>query len=181
MEDPEIRAKDPVRFEGLRRFGYFVSESSEHFSEYLPYFIKKDHPEFIEQFRIPIDEYIRRCESYNSWWESFHKEMENGGGVEVSDSFSGEFGPLIIHSMETNTPRVVYGNVANHGLIDNLPPGCAVELPCAVDGLGLTPTAMGNLPPQLAALMRTNINVQELAVGQRRFHRQLLDVDVGAH
>ncbi|HLY64581.1 MAG TPA: alpha-glucosidase/alpha-galactosidase, partial [Chloroflexota bacterium] len=120
MDDPEVRAKDPVRFEGLRRFGYFVSESSEHFAEYLPYFIKNQHPEFIEQFSIPIDEYIRRCESYNAWWASFHQDMAGGGSVDVSGSLSGEFGPLIIHSMETNTPRVVYGNVANHGLIDNL-------------------------------------------------------------
>lgn len=172
MDEPEIRAKDPVRFEGMRRFGYFVSESSEHFSEYLPYFIKKEHPEFIEQFSIPIDEYIRRCESYNTWWESFHKDMADGGTIQVSDSLSGEFGPLIIHSMETNTPRVVYGNVANHGLIDNLPPGCAVELPCAVDGLGLAPTGVGNLPPQLAALMRTNVNVQELAVEAALTHRR---------
>jgi alpha-galactosidase len=172
MEDPDVRAKDPVRFEGLRRFGYFVSESSEHFSEYLPYFIKKDHPEFIDQYSIPIDEYIRRCESYNAWWESFHKDMASGGSVQVSDSLSGEFGPLIIHSIETNTPRVVYGNLANHGLIDNLPPGCAVELPCAVDGLGLTPTTVGNLPPQLAALIRTNVNVQELAVEAALTHRR---------
>src|SRR5581483_377739 len=164
MENPDIRAKDPVRFEGLRRFGYFVSESSEHFSEYLPYFIKRDFPELIERYGIPLDEYIRRCESYNAWWDSFHREMASGGRVDVADALSGEFGPLIVHSMETNTPRVVYGNVANHGLIDNLPPGCAVELPCAVDGLGLTPTAIGTLPPQLAALMRTNVNVQELAV-----------------
>jgi alpha-galactosidase len=172
MEDPEVRAKDPVRFEGLRRFGYFVSESSEHFSEYLPYFIKKDHPELIGQYSIPIDEYIRRCESYNAWWESFHKDMANGGSVDVSDNLSGEFGPLIVHSIETNTPRVVYGNLANRGLIDNLPPGCAVELPCAVDGLGLRPTTIGTLPPQLAALMRTNVNVQELAVEAALTHRR---------
>ena len=98
--------------------------------------------------------------------------MASGGSVEVSDSLSGEFGPLIIHSMETNTPRVVYGNVANHSLIDNLPPGCAVELPCAVDGLGLTPTTIGSLPPQLAALMRTNVNCQELAVEAALTHKK---------
>jgi alpha-galactosidase len=172
MTNPEIRAKDPVRFEGMRRFGYFVSESSEHFSEYLPYFIKKEHPEFIEQFAIPIDEYIRRCENSNAWWDSFHKEMEHGGSVQVSDALSGEFGPLIIHSIETNTPRVVYGNVPNHGLIDSLPPGCVVEIPCAVDGVGLSPTAVGNLPPQLAALIRTNVNVQELAVEAALTHRK---------
>jgi alpha-galactosidase len=164
LEDPEIRAKDPVRFEGMKRFGYFVSESSEHFAEYLPYFIKKDHPEYIDQYSIPLDEYIRRCESYNAWWDSFHKDMDNGGHVDVSDSLSGEFGPLIIHSIETNTPRVVYANVPNRALIHNLPGGCAVELPCAVDGMGIEPTTIGNLPPQLAALMRTNVNVQEMAV-----------------
>jgi alpha-galactosidase len=172
MDNPEIRAKDPVRFEGLKRFGYFVSESSEHFAEYLPYFIKKGHPELIDRFSIPIDEYIRRCESYNAWWESFHNDMASGGSVQVSGSLSGEFGPLIIHSLETNTPRVVYGNVPNHGLIDNLPPGCAVELPCAVDGVGLRPTAAGALPPQLAALMRTNVNCQELAVEAALTHRK---------
>lgn len=152
-----------VRYEMFKRLGYFVTESSEHFSEYTPWFIKRDRPDLIEEFNIPLDEYIRRCEVQLAGWEALRKRLENGEEkIEVHRSH--EYGSLIIHSQETGQPRVVYGNVPNRGLIDNLPQGCCVEVPCLVDKSGIQPTKIGTLPPQLAALMQTNVNVQSLTV-----------------
>lgn len=151
-----------VRYEMLTWLGYFVTESSEHFSEYTPYFIRRDAPELIERFNVPLDEYIRRCEEQIAGWERLRVELEEGGDFEVRRSE--EYGSLIIHSMETNQPRVVYGNVPNDGLIDNLLAGCCVEVPCLVDRQGIQPVRVGSLPPQLAALMMTNVNVQSLTV-----------------
>jgi len=146
----------------FKHFGYFVTESSEHFSEYVPWFIKRDRPDLIERFNIPLDEYIRRCEAQIAGWHDMRARLEAGQDVEVRRSH--EYGSLIVHSLETGQPRVIYGNVPNDGLIDNLPQGCCVEVPVLVDKNGLQPTRIGKLPPQLAALMRTNINVQELTV-----------------
>ena len=151
-----------VRYEMLTRLGYFVTESSEHFAEYTPYFIRRDRPDLIEKFNVPLDEYIRRCENQIAGWHKMKAEYESDAPIQVKRSH--EYGSLIIHSIETGTPRVVYGNVANDGLIDNLPQGCCVELPVLVDKNGLQPTKIGTLPPQLAALMQTNINVQSLTV-----------------
>ncbi len=175
-----------VRYEVFNRLGYFVTESSEHFSEYVPWFIKRDRPDLIEQFNIPLDEYIRRCKVQIAGWEAQRAEYESSDKpIEISRSR--EYGSLIIHSMETATPRVVYGNVANHSLIDNLPDGCTVEVPCLVDKNGLQPTRVGSLPPQLAALMQTNINVQSLTVeaaltGKREhvYHAAMLDPHTAA-
>jgi alpha-galactosidase len=153
-----------VRYEMLRRTGYFVTESSEHFSEYVPWFIKSSQPDLLEQYEIPIDEYITRCELQIAEWEADRAALERGELDEQRYERSQEYGSLIIHSMETGTPRVVYGNVANNGLIDNLPQGCCVEVPCLVDKSGLQPTKIGRMPPQLAALQQTNINVQSLVV-----------------
>ncbi|MFM2031783.1 MAG: hypothetical protein RLZZ297_548 [Chloroflexota bacterium] len=152
-----------VRYEIFNRFGYFVTESSEHFSEYTPWFIKRDRPDLIEQFNIPLDEYIRRCEHQIAGWHQLREDLiTNDMPLEVNRSH--EYGSLIIHSIETGQPRVVYGNVANRGLINNLPDGCCVEVPVLVDKNGLQPTKIGNLPPHLAAMMQTNINVQSLTV-----------------
>jgi alpha-galactosidase len=152
-----------VRYEMLTRLGYFVTESSEHFSEYVPWFIKRDRPDLIEEFNIPLDEYIRRCKNQIAEWEKLRYELEDRDQpIQVERSH--EYGSGIIHSIETNTPRVVYGNVENRGLIDNLPAGCCVEVPCLVDKNGIQPTKIGSLPPHLAALMQTNINVQSLTV-----------------
>ena len=181
-----------VRYEMLKRLGYFVTESSEHFSEYTPWFIKENRPELIEQFNIPIDEYLRRCEFQLQKWAQLRDRLEDpttefrvqdvesehtddaptDGSVRDEERMmqqmltvkrSPEYGSLIIHSCETGQPRVVYGNVMNTGLIDNLPE-CCVEVPCVVDQNGVQPTHIGALPPQLAALMQTNINVQALTV-----------------
>ncbi len=177
---------DHVRYEMLRRTGYFVTESSEHFSEYVPWFIKRDRPDLIEKYGIPLDEYIERCELQINMWE-YQKGLYERGEVQMSVQRSHEYGSLIIHSMETGEPRVIYGNVNNDDLIDNLPQGCCVEVPCLVDKNGIQPTRIGNLPPHLAALMRTNVNVQELAVeaalsGQRDhiYHAAMLDPHTAA-
>jgi alpha-galactosidase len=151
-----------VRYEVLQRLGYFVTESSEHFAEYVPWFIKRDRPDLIERFNIPLDEYPRRCLAQIADWESERERLEGEGAIEVRPSF--EYAATIIRSIETGKPRVIYGNVANDGLIDDLPAQCTVEVPCLVDGNGVQPTRIGTLPPQIAALIRTNVNVQELTV-----------------
>lgn len=175
-----------VRYDMLKRLGYFVTESSEHFSEYTPWFIKRDRPDLIERYNIPLDEYIRRCEAQIAGWEALRHELEDENRP-ITHKLSHEYGSAIIHSIETNTPRVIYGNVENTGLIDNLPQGCCVEVPCLVDANGIQPVRVGALPPQLAALMQTNINVQALTVeaaltGKREhiYHAAMLDPHTAA-
>lgn len=162
LDDPSIFALDRVRFEMMRRLGYFVTESSEHHSEYVPYFIHHGQ-DVIKEFGIPINEYIRRCESILSTWARTEKElMDPNKPVQIQRSV--EYGSTIIHSIVSGEPSVIYGNVPNTGLITNLTQGCSVEVPCLVDKQGIQPTHIGKLPPQLAALIHTNLNVQELTV-----------------
>lgn len=175
-----------VRYEVFRRLGYFVTESSEHFAEYVPWFIKRDRPDLIERFNIPLDEYIRRCEAQIAEWEALREQLERGEGV-LEPRRTREYAAYIIHSLETGVPRVVNGNVPNTHLIDNLPEGCCVEVPCLVDKNGIQPVRVGTLPPHLAALMQTNINVQALTVeaaltGRREFiyHAAMLDPHTAA-
>jgi alpha-galactosidase len=177
---------DKVRYDILQRTGYFVTESSEHFSEYVPWFIRHDRPELLEQYEVPLDEYLRRCEDQIAEWDAAKAAFERGE-LEITHARSHEYGALIIHSLETGQPRVVYGNVPNRGLIDNLPQGCCVEVPCLVDKNGLQPTKIGALPPHLAALMQTNINVQaltvEAALTRKRehvYHAAMLDPHTAA-
>ena len=177
---------DAVRYDMFRRLGYFVTESSEHFAEYVPWFIKQGRPDLIDTYGIPLDEYPRRCERQIARWETMRTDLEApGSAIEVTPSV--EYGSAIIHSLETGQPRVVYGNVINDGLIDNLPSECVVEVPCLVDSNGIQPTKIGQLPPQLAALMQTNINVQSLTVeaaltGKREhvYHAAMLDPHTAA-
>ena len=184
-ERGEVPDANRVRYEMLQRLGYFVTESSEHFAEYVPWFIKRDRPDIVERLNIPLDEYPRRCVAQIAGWEDERARLEQGGTMEVTRSF--EYAPTIIRSIETRKPRVVYGNVANDDLIDDLPRGCTVEVPCLVDGNGVQPTRIGALPPQLAALIRTNVNVQELTVeaaltGRREhvYHAAMLDPHTAA-
>ncbi|MEM7271763.1 MAG: alpha-glucosidase/alpha-galactosidase [Actinomycetota bacterium] len=177
---------DAVRYDMLKRLGYFVTESSEHFAEYVPWFIKRDRPDLIDRYGVPIDEYPRRCERQIARWDDMRAELESPDAA-LSVESSGEYGAGIIHSIETGEPRVVYGNVPNAGLIDNLPEGCCVEVPCLVDSNGIQPTRIGALPPQLAALMQTNVNVHALAVeaaltGRREhvYHAAMLDPHTAA-
>lgn len=180
-----VKLTDQVRYEMFRRLGYFVTESSEHFSEYTPYFIKDGRPDLIEKFNIPLDEYIRRCEEQIAGWERLQSYLEtNTDPLPVQRSH--EYGSLIIHSLETGIPRVVYGNVPNDNLIENLPE-CVVEVPCVVDKNGVQPVRIGRIPPQLAALMQTNINVQTLVVeavltGNREhiYHAAMMDPHTAA-
>jgi alpha-galactosidase len=185
LEENRVPDWNRVRYEIFKRVGYFVTESSEHFSEYVPWFIKRDRPDLIERFNIPLDEYIRRCEVQIAGWHAMRAELETNPAIEVRRSH--EYGSLIVHSMETGHPRVIYGNVPNTGLIDNLPDGCCVEVPVLVDKSGLQPTKIGKLPPQLAAMMQTNINVQSLTVeaaltGKREhiYHAAMLDPHTAA-
>ena len=157
------RITDAVRYEVFRRLDYFVTESSEHFSEYVPWFIKGHRPDLIERYDIPLDEYPRRCERQIANWEKLRVNLEQSDEpLELDRQI--DFGPHIVHSMVTGQPRTVYGNVPNRGLIDNLPDGCCVEVPCLVDANGVQPTHVGALPPQLTALMQSNINAQSLTV-----------------
>ena len=186
IEENRVPDWNRVRYEMLKRLGYFVTESSEHFAEYVPWFIKHDRPDLIKCFNIPLDEYITRCEKQIAAWEQMRELFENEKftlAVERTD----EYGAYIIHSLESGQPRVVYGNVSNEGLIENLPRGCCVEVPCLVDANGIQPTQIGNLPPQLAGLMITNINVQNLTVeaaltGKREhiYHAAMLDPHTAA-
>jgi alpha-galactosidase len=185
IDEGRVPATNQVRYEMFKRLGYFVTESSEHFSEYVPWFIKRDRPDLIEQLNIPLDEYIRRCEVQIADWEKQRAALEGGAPLTVHQSV--EYGSGIIHSIETGTPRVIYGNVANDGLIDNLPNGCCVEVPCVVDKNGIQPTKIGAIPPQLAALMQTQINVQSLTVEaalthkrEHIYHAAMLDPHTGA-
>ena len=227
----DIPAYERVRFEVFRRFGYFVTESSEHFSEYVPWFIKEHRPDLIESFNVPLDEYPARSEEQIAEWgklrdalhaadpeavaryegargsklsgmwerrlaavaktdpagaEAMREEALNARRAKFS-GHSGEYGTLIIHSIESGQPRVVYGNVINEGLIESLPADCCVEVPCLVDTNGVQPTQVGELPPQLRALMQTNINVQALTVeaalsGNREhvYHAAMLDPHTAA-
>ena len=191
IERPEIYGQEPVRIDLMRHFGYFVTESSGHASEYVPYF-RKDAAmiadDLAPRFTNPADHwldfgrtggYLRHC----------HRRLARvqEEATPPPTTRSHEYGAAIMEAIETNRPTRINGNVPNRGLIDNLPDGCCVEVPCLVDGNGIQPTTIGNLPPQLAALNRTNVNVQELIVeaaltGSREavYHAIALDPLTGA-
>jgi alpha-galactosidase len=160
MEDPDVYAKDKVRFELMRRFGYYVTESSEHNAEYVPYFLKDD--DLIERYDVPVDEYIRRSEGNLAQYTETRRKLLAGEEFELGRSV--EYGSLIIHSLVTGEARAIYGNVKNTGLITNLPEGCCVEVPILVDDTGLRPCYVGELPPQCAATCAPHTAVQNLTV-----------------
>lgn len=151
-----------IRHEIMHRFGYYVTESSEHNAEYMPYFIKKNYPELIEKFNIPLDEYPRRCIKHINGWVELKKELTENPKLTHTKSI--EYAANIISAYTTNIPYKFGGNVINKGLITNLPTKACVEVPCIADMNGITPTYVGELPEQCAALNRTNINVQLLAI-----------------
>jgi alpha-galactosidase len=180
--DPEGLGRR-ARIEIYRRFGFFVTESSEHSAEYVPWFMS--HDDQIERYRIPVDEYIRRSLENLEEYEDIRRRLVTGEPIAFEPE--GELAPRYIHSLVTGQRRVEYGNVRNDGLIDALPPGCCVEVPCVVDGDGVHPTAIGALPPQCAALNRTFVNVAELtmraALEESREHvyqAVMLDPNAGA-
>jgi alpha-galactosidase len=173
IEDPAIYGQEPVRIDLLKHFGYFVTESSGHASEYVPYFRKSAkmvNNELVPRFTDQVNDwfefgrtggYLRHC---HDRVQKFQQEYESILHEDMSSEQTHEYGARIIEAIETNRPITVNGNVPNDDLIDNLPAGCCVEVPCLVDGNGIQPIKVGPLPPQLAALNRTNINVQELIV-----------------
>ncbi len=161
-KDLTLKGRDMVRLELMRQFGYYITESSEHNAEYCPWFIKPTHPELIEEFRIPLDEYPRRCVSQIADWLKRSKELTENPRLE--HKVSGEYGAYIMNAIETDAPYRIGGSVLNAGIITNLPAKACVEVPCLVDRNGVQPVVVGDLPEQCAALNRTNVNVQVLTV-----------------
>ena len=170
---PEIRRRaaeknasekhtDMVRYEYIRRLGYYCTESSEHNAEYNPLFIKSRYPELIEKYNIPLDEYPRRCVSQINGWEEEKNNILKDG--KITHERSKEYASYIMEAMVTNVPYKIGGNVINTGLIDNLPSDACVEVPCLVDAMGVNPCHVGRLPVQCAAMNMTNINVQLMTI-----------------
>jgi alpha-galactosidase len=179
------RCPNKVRYEMLKRLGYFVTESSEHFAEYTPYFIKAGRPDLIESFGIPLDEYPKRCIEQVARWKDVAETYRTADKIEVKASH--EYASAIVNSVWTGEPSVIYGNQRNNGCITSLPRACAAEVPCLVDDRGIQPTFVGELPPQLTALIRTNINVQELTIKalvtqdrQHIYHAAMMDPHTAA-
>ncbi len=155
-------AKDMVRLEMMLQLGYYMTEGSIHAAEYVPWFIKQAHPELLDIYRIPLDEYIDRCVAQIEGWKKQRDSLVNN--AQLTHKRSGEYGSYIMEAIETDVPYRIHGNVMNRGLITNLPDNACVEAPCMVDGNGVNPCAVGNLPEPCAAVNRTNINVQLLTV-----------------
>ena len=151
-----------VRYEMMHQLGYFLTESSEHFSEYCPWFIKRGREDIIKEYEIPLDEYPRRCEAQVKEWNEQFEKLKRGERVELDKSR--EYAATIMDAMLTDKTAQIYGNVVNNGTIDDLPADCIVEVPCTVGAKGVSASRIGAMPPQLVAMMRTNINVQELTV-----------------
>lgn len=184
-EKQKEKHHDMVRLEMMLNFGYYITESSEHNAEYHPYFIKRNYPELIERYNIPLDEYPRRCVSQIEGWKAMREDLVNN--QDLKHNRSHEYASYILEAIETNVPFKIGGNVMNTGLITNLPKEACVEVPCLVDASGVTPTYVGDLPPQCAALNRTNINTQLLtleaaATGKKEhiYHAAMLDPHTAA-
>jgi len=164
------RCWNMVRYEVMDHLGYFCTESSEHLAEYVPWFLKDGRDDLIETFRIPLDEYPLRCVEQAEGWAEQARALAAAGGIEVPKSH--EFAAEMMNAVVTDTPYVAYANLPNRGQVPQLPDGAAVETPALVDANGVQPSTVTDIPPQLVALMRTQINVQDLTV------RALLEEDV---
>jgi alpha-galactosidase len=156
--DPELRRR--VRIDMYRRLGHYPTETSEHSSEYVPWYL--GHAEEVERLRLPVGAYLDIVDDNVAQYEKTRDALRAGTPLEVAGTM--EYAPQIVHSIVTGTPRTVYGNVPNRGLIANLQPGGTVEVPCLVDASGVQPTAVGELPPQCAALNRTYLSMNDLVV-----------------
>lgn len=170
---PEIRKRakeknekekhwDMVRYDYIDKLGYYCTESSEHNAEYNPFYIKSKYPEMIEEFNIPLDEYPRRCVNQIEGWAKQKDEILQNG--EITHERSQEYASYIMEAIVTGNPYKIGGNVLNNGMIDNLPEEACVEVPCLVDGSGITPCKVGKLPTQLAAMNSSNIYAQLLTI-----------------
>jgi len=194
---PEIRRRaveknerekhdDMVRFEYIKRFGYYCTESSEHNAEYNYFFIKSKYPELVDRYNIPLDEYPRRCVNQIEHWKKMRDELVENPSL--THERSKEYASYIIDAIVNNKPYKIGGNVLNKGrLIENLPEEACVEVPCMVDGMGIHPCHVGRLPVQLAAMNMTNINVHlitiEAAVTRKKehiYHAAMLDPHTGS-
>lgn len=174
-----------IRLDYLDKFGYYCTESSEHNAEYNAFYIKKNYPELIEKFQIPLDEYPRRCIRQIEAWEKQREELI--GGKEIEHKHSYEYASYIMEAIVTNKPFKIGGNVINNGIISNLPNDACVEVPCLIDGQGIHPTFVGRLPVQCAAMNMTNVNVQLLTIEaaatknkQHIYHAAMLDPHTSA-
>lgn len=178
---PEIRKRalakndsekhtDMVRYEYIRRLGYYCTESSEHNAEYNPLFIKADHPELIDKYNIPLDEYPRRCINQIAGWEKERNDILNDG--KITHTRSQEYASYIMDAVVRNIPYQIGGNVLNNGLIPNLPADACVEVPCLINANGVNPCYVGRLPVQLAAFNMTNINVQLMTIEAARTRKK---------
>lgn len=154
--------RDLVRLKIMKEFGYYVTESSEHSSEYTPWFIKSKYPELIDEYKIPLDEYPRRCVNQINGWNEMRDSLLKDSHIEHKKTH--EFASYIISAVMHDKPYRIHGNVLNTGLITNLPQNACVEVPVMVDRNGLNPCYVGDLPEQCAAINRTNINVQLLTI-----------------
>jgi alpha-galactosidase len=158
--DPQLQRR--VRVDMYRRLGFYPTETSEHSSEYVPWYLHDDRE--LERLRIPVGAYLQISEENV---ETYHRTRDNlarGEEVSIDRSEATEYAPQVIHSIVTGTQRTIHGNVVNDGLISNLPRQAAVEVPCTVDELGVHPQTMGELPPQCAALNSAFLAVCGLTV-----------------
>ncbi len=165
-DDPELRRR--VRVDMYRRLGFYPTETSEHSSEYVPWYLHDDAE--VERLRLPIRDYVGISAANVEETERLIAEASTGEYVEPEED-AAEYAPQVIHSMVTGHPRQIQANVVNHGLIDNLPPGAPVEVPCTIDGDGARPLAVGSLPDQCAALNRSFLSVVDLTVRAATEHR----------
>lgn len=161
-ETYEARKNDLVRLDIMDRFGYYITESSEHNAEYNCWYIKSKYPELIEKYNIPLDEYPRRCIEQIKGWDKMKQELVHNKAIVHEKTH--EFASYIIKAMETDVPFRVHGNVLNNGLITNLPNNACVEVPCLIDRNGVNPCYVGELPEQCAAIDRLHINVHLLTI-----------------
>jgi alpha-galactosidase len=178
--DPELRRR--VRVDMYRRLGYYPTETSEHSAEYVPWYL--GHDEEIARLRIPVGEYLTISEGNLAEYAATRAAVLSGGALDLERDAT-EYAPQVIHSIVTGTPRRIFANVANRGLVTNLPDGFAVEVPTTVDGAGARPETVGDLPPQCAAVNRPYVSVGELTVaaavsGDPRLVRQAVMVDPNA-
>lgn len=161
-ETYETRKNDLVRLDMMDRFGYYITESSEHNAEYSAWYIKSNYPELIERYNIPLDEYPRRCIEQIANWDKMKQDLVHNKDIQHEKTH--EFASYIIKAMETDVPFRVHGNVLNNGLIPNLPANACVEVPCLIDRNGVNPCYVGDLPEQCAAIDRLHINVHLLTI-----------------
>lgn len=170
LKNASEKHTDMVRFDYIKNFGYYCTESSEHNAEYNPFYIKSKYPELIERFNIPLDEYPRRCvNQINGWKKEKESILDNGN---ISHERTGEYASYIMEAIVTGNPYKIGGNVLNTGLIDNLPADACVEVPCMIDKHGINPCHVGRLPVHLAAMNMTNINAQLMTIEAARTRKK---------